>query len=189
MNQSEQLRMTVYASLLAALIAAGSYIAIPVGPVPIVLQNLFVMLAGLLLGSRWGLASVAVYLLAGACGLPVFAGGTGGIGRLVGPTGGYLISYLPAVWLIGVITEKAKGRVLFDIAAMICATAIVYTLGVTWLKIVTGMTFVKSLAAGMYPFLLGDILKIAAAVAIAKALRPVIAESCKDGTKGLLPEM
>ena len=74
MNTPSQLRMMVYASLLAALIAVGAYLAIPIGPVPIVLQNLFVLLAGLLLGSRWGAASVAVYLLAGACGLPVFAG-------------------------------------------------------------------------------------------------------------------
>lgn len=85
-----QIRMTVYASLFAALTAAGAYLSIPIGPVPIVLQNLFILLSGLLLGSRWGPASVAVYLLAGACGLPVFAGGMGGIGRLVGPTGGYL---------------------------------------------------------------------------------------------------
>jgi len=66
--------MMVYASLFAALTAVGAFVAIPIGPVPIVLQNMFVYLAGLLLGSRWGLASVGVYLLAGTCGLPVFAG-------------------------------------------------------------------------------------------------------------------
>lgn len=173
-NVSEQLRMTVYASLLAALTAAGAYLAIPIGPVPIVLQNLFIFLSGLLLGSRWGLASVAVYLLAGICGLPVFAGGTGGIGRLVGPTGGYLIGFLPTVFLIGLISEKAKGRVLFDVIGMICGTLIIYALGVSWLKIQTGMTWANTLGLGMYPFLPGDVLKIAAAVPIAKALRPVL---------------
>ena len=91
--------MTVFASLLAALMAAGAYLSIPIGPVPIVLQNMFVLLAGLLLGSRWGLAGVAAYFLTGLCGLPVFAGGLGGIGRIVGPTGGYLIGYLPAVFV------------------------------------------------------------------------------------------
>ena len=84
MKTSTQLRMTVYASLMAALTAAGAYLSIPIGPVPIVLQNLFVFLSGLLLGCRWGLASVGVYLLAGALGLPVFAGGAGGLARLVG---------------------------------------------------------------------------------------------------------
>ena len=98
--------MTAFASLFAALTAVGAYIAIPIGPVPIVLQNFFVYLTGLLLGSKWGATSVAVYLLAGICGLPVFAGGRGGIGHIIGPTGGYLIGFLPAVFVIGFIKEK-----------------------------------------------------------------------------------
>ncbi len=169
-----QLRMTVYASLLAALIAAGAYLALPIGPVPVVLQNLFVFLAGLLLGSRWGVASVGVYLLAGALGLPVFAGGIGGIGRLAGPTGGYLVGFLPAVFVIGLITEKAKDGVLIEVMAMVCGTVIIYLFGVTWLKLLTRMTLSKTLAIGLYPFLLGDSIKIAAAVPIVRALRPVI---------------
>jgi biotin transport system substrate-specific component len=104
MDSSNELRMMVYASLFAALTAVGAFLAIPIGPVPIVLQNMFVYLAG----GRWGLASVGVYLLAGACGLPVFAGGLGGISRFIGPTGGYLIGYLPAVFLIGKISFLKK---------------------------------------------------------------------------------
>jgi len=174
MNTSTQLRMTVYASLLAALTAAGAYLSIPIGPVPIILQNMFVLLSGLLLGSRWGLASVGVYILAGACGLPVFAGGLGGISRIAGPTGGYLLGYLPAVYVIGLITEKIKQNMVVDVIAMICGCIIIYACGVTWLKALTGMTLAKTLAVGMYPFLIGDALKIAAAAAIAKSLRPVI---------------
>ena len=98
---SNDLQKLVLASLFAALTAVGAFVAIPIGPVPIVLQNLFVMLMGLMLGPRWGLAGVAAYLLAGALGLPVFAGGTGGGGRFVGPTGGYLLGYLPSVAVIG----------------------------------------------------------------------------------------
>ena len=170
----DQLRMTAYASLLAALTAVGAYIAIPVGPVPIVLQNLFVYLTGLLLGSRWGLMAIAAYLLAGAVGLPVFAGGKGGIGYLVGPTGGYLLGFLPAVAIIGIITEKTGGKILFGIIALILATAVIYACGVTWLSIVTNMTIVRSLVVGMIPFLLGDAIKIAAALFIARSLRPMI---------------
>ncbi len=183
MNSNNSLQMTVYASLLAALIAAGAYLAIPIGPVPIVLQNLFVMLTGLLLGPRWGLGAVAVYLLAGACGLPVFAGGTGGIGRLVGPTGGYLLGYLPAVFVMGWISRKGENRILFDVMAMICGTVIVYALGVTGLKVLTGMTAGKAVSVGMLPFLPGDALKIAAAIPIVRAIRPVLRLS--DG--GSLP--
>ncbi|CAB1056036.1 Substrate-specific component BioY of biotin ECF transporter [Olavius sp. associated proteobacterium Delta 1] len=174
MKDINQLRMLVFASLLAALMAAGAFLAIPIGPVPIVLQNMFVFLAGLLLGSRWALASVAVYLLAGACGLPVFAGGMGGIGRIVGPTGGYLIGYLPAVFIVGYISEKAAARIGYDVLAMICGTIVLYACGVAWLKILTGMTWSKTLTVGMYPFLIGDGIKIVAAAWIAKALRPII---------------
>jgi biotin transport system substrate-specific component len=174
MNTSKQLRMTVYASLMAAMIAAGAYLAIPIGPVPIVLQNLFVFLSGLLLGSRWGFACVAVYILVGACGLPIFSIGRGGIGHILGPTGGYLMGFLPAVYVIGLITEKTKHLVIIDVIAMVCGGIIIYACGVTWLKVITGMTLTKTLAVGMYPFIPGDVLKIAAAVPIAKALRPVI---------------
>ncbi len=173
-DSSTSLRMTVYASLLAALIAAGAYLALPIGPVPIVLQNLFVFLSGLLLGPRWGVASVGVYLMAGALGLPVFAGGIGGIGRFAGPTGGYLLGYLPGVYVIGWISKISKGRAAVDVLAMVCGSIIIYTCGVSWLKILSGMTLAKTLVVGMYPFILGDVIKIAAAVPIAKALRPII---------------
>lgn len=175
METHRNLQMTVYAALFSALIAAGAYLSIPVGPVPIVLQNLFVMLAGLLLGSGWGLAAVSVYLLAGALGLPVFAGGTGGIGRFFGPTGGYLFGFLPAVCLIGTIAERGEGRAMRDVLAMVFGSLTVYALGVPWLKLMTGMPWDKAVAVGMWPFLPGDALKIAAAVPVARALRPVLA--------------
>ena len=171
------LRPMIYASLFAALTAAGAYLFVPIGPVPIVLQNMFVFLAGLLLGSRWGLASVAVYLLAGICGMPVFAGGTGGIGRIAGPTGGFLLGYLPVVFLVGWVAERKPGRMFLDVAAMLLGAAVLYACGVPWLAMVTGMPFVKALAVGMYPFLLGDGIKIAAAALIAQSVRPIMRRS------------
>ena len=184
MNQNPttlQLHQTVYASLFAALIAAGAFLAIPIGPVPIVLQNLFVMLAGLLLGGRWGAISIGVYLMAGAAGLPVFAGGTGGVGKFVGPTGGYLLGFVAAAYLIGMIAERGRGRMSIDVLAMVAGTAIIYAFGVPWLKVITGMSLSKAVSVGMLPFLIGDVLKIAAAIPIARALRPMI-----DGTIGVV---
>lgn len=178
LNISSQLQMTVYSSLMAALIAVGAFIAIPIGPVPIVLQNLFVLLAGLLLGARWGMASVGLYLLAGICGLPVFSGGGAGIGHFFGPTGGYLISYLPAVFVIGLVAEKTTGLVART-GALVLAHVIIFGLGVTWLKVATGMTFAKAMAVGMFPFLIGDVIKIIAALCIAKALYPLISQKIK----------
>ena len=171
---AQSVKRMVYAALMAALTATGAYIAIPIGPVPIVLQNLFVMLTGLLLGGRWALISVGTYLLAGAVGLPVFAGGTGGIGKFVGPTGGYLLGFAAAAYLIGLIAEKGRGRVAVDILAMVAGTLVIYAFGVAWLKVATGMTLTGAASAGMLPFLIGDALKIAAAVPIARTLRPML---------------
>lgn len=174
MNHSNQLRMTVYTSLFVAFISIGAFISIPIGPVPIVLQNMFVLLGAIILGPLWGLACVAVYLLIGLVGLPVFAGGTSGIGKLFGPTGGYLLGYLPAVFVTAGISKGLGKKMSSDIIAMGVGSLIVYAAGVPWLKVVTAMSFEKALAVGMYPFLPGDILKIIAAAFIARALRPLV---------------
>jgi biotin transport system substrate-specific component len=102
------------------------------------------------------------------------SGGVSGVGRFAGPTGGYLFGFLPAVYVIGWITETTRKCAVSDVLAMVCGSLIIYVFGVTWLKMLTGMTLAKTLAVGMYPFILGDVIKIAAAVPIAKALRPVI---------------
>jgi biotin transport system substrate-specific component len=177
MQSIESLRMTVMASLFAALIAVGAFLAIPIGPVPIYLANFFVLLAGLVLGYHWGVATVSVYLLAGILGLPVFSGGTGGLGRILGPTGGYLLAYFPAVLMVGLISDKTKPSVIGDIFAMLVATAIIYGIGVTWLKMIMGMTWGKSIAVGMMPFLIGDGIKIASAIPVARVLRPLVCPS------------
>ena len=174
MSDTYQLRMSVYASLLAALMAVGAYLAIPIGPVPVVLQNMFVFLAPLVLGRRWGLASVCVYLLAGACGLPVFSGGMGGIGRFAGPTGGFLIGYLPAVLLIGILVSGKRSLFWRDVLAMIIGSIVLYACGLSWLKYILNLSWSKALAVGVFPFLIGDAFKILAAAAMAKSLRPVL---------------
>lgn len=164
----------VYSALFIALISIGAVIAIPVGPVPIVLQNMFVLLAGLILPPAWAAGCVAVYLLMGFAGLPVFAGGTSGIGKVFGPTGGYLLSYLPAAFLTALISGTAEKRMLRDCGATIAGMAVIYLCGVPWLKWVLAVSWGKALAVGMYPFLVGAVLKMVAAVMIARKLRPLI---------------
>jgi biotin transport system substrate-specific component len=164
----------VYSALFIALISIGAMIAIPVGPVPIVLQNMFVLLAGLILPPAWAAGCVAVYLLMGFAGLPVFAGGTSGIGKVVGPTGGYLLSYLPAAFLTSVISGRDEKRVIRDSVATITGMAVIYLFGVPWLKWVLAISWSKALAVGMYPFLAGAVVKMIAAVIIARKLRPLI---------------
>ncbi len=183
----ERIRNMVMGALMAALMAVGAFIIVPVGPVPIVLQNLFVMLAGLILGPWWGMASVAIYLMAGLVGLPVFSGGGAGLAHLLGPTGGYLMGYLPAVFLVGLLSRlgnkmwtRHDGRSAalvagLDILAMAVAAATVYACGVPWLKIVAGMSWDKALTYGMLPFIAGDAIKIIAAVPMAAGARRMLA--------------
>nr|WP_320194304.1 biotin transporter BioY [uncultured Desulfobacter sp.] len=164
----------VYSALFIALISIGAMIAIPVGPVPIVLQNMFVLLAGLILPPAWAAGCVAVYLLMGFAGLPVFAGGTSGIGKVFGPTGGYLLSYLPAAFFTAVISGRPQKSLVLDCIATVTGMAIIYLFGVPWLKWVLAVSWGKAMAVGMYPFLVGAAFKIAAAVIIARKLRPLI---------------
>lgn len=93
---------------MASIIAVLSFISIPLpfSPVPITLQTLGVMLSGLLLGPQLGSISVGLYLIAGTLGLPIFAGGAAGIGVLMGPSGGYLLGFLPGAWMIGTLSHK-----------------------------------------------------------------------------------
>ena len=174
--QVEEIQKLVNASLLAALIAVGAYMVIPlpIVPVPIVLQNLFVLLAGLLLGSRWGLAAVGIYLLVGAMGLPVFSGGKGGLAHFIGPTGGYLVGFAFCAWLTGFISERGAKSFRTCLLAVLAGSLAVYACGVPWLKVATGMSWAKAWLLGVAPFLLGDAIKAAAALGLARAVRPLL---------------
>jgi biotin transport system substrate-specific component len=166
-------RMTT-AALLAALLSAAAYVAIPVQPVPITLQVFVVVLAALLLPPAWAAAAVGVYLMLGAIGVPVFAGARGGLGVLFGPTGGYLSGFLAGAWA-GALVRKAaslgRGRLVPDVLAAVLTIAVAYALGATQLALVTGIGPGKALAAGVLPFLPLDAVKAAVAVAVASALR------------------
>lgn len=166
--------MLVSASLMAALTAVGSYIHVPIGPVPMVLSTLFVILSGLLLGSRWGITSMGIYLLMGAIGIPVFAGGKGGFAHFFGPTGGYLFGFVLSSWLTGLISERSPGSLPLDIAAVIIGSIAIYSLGAPWLKWVTQMSWTKTLMVGVIPFLIGDAIKAVVAVALARSVRPIL---------------
>jgi len=170
----EKLRFVVLASLMAALAAVGAYIHIPIGPVPIVLSTLFVLLSGLLLGSRWGLASMGLYLLVGAIGIPVFAGGRGGFAHFFGPTGGYLFGYALSAWVTGFISERRPGFMALEVFSVIVGSFAIYGLGVPWLKMVTQMSWPKALMVGMLPFLIGDAVKASAALVLARSVRPIL---------------
>jgi biotin transport system substrate-specific component len=162
----------VYASLFGALTAVGAYIIIPLPPVPITLQTLFMGLAGTLLGGRLAALSQIVYLLLGIIGLPVFAGGKAGLGILFGPTGGYLIGFVAAAFVIGRLASlRERPGFVWLCLSLVAGTAVLYTLGVLQLSLVARLAPLKALAVGVLPFLPGDAIKIILAVIIALKLR------------------
>jgi biotin transport system substrate-specific component len=136
---------------------------LPFTPVPITGQTLGVLLTGAVLGSRRGALALLLYLVEGAIGLPVFAPSATlppGIGRLIGPTGGYLLSYPIAAGLVGLLAERGWDRRLpLAALAMLIGNLIIYTLGVLWLVWFTG-SLQLALIQGVFPFIPGDLLKI-----------------------------
>ncbi len=166
------LRRMVYAAMFGALTAIGSLIVIPLQPLPITLQTLFTGLAGVLLGGYTGALSQVVYVLLGVIGLPVFAGGKAGLGTLMGPSGGYLIGFIVAAYVIGKIVEVRKEPGLAWIGlSLVVGNLVIYALGVAQLSLVAHISITKALLVGVVPFLFGDLLKLVAAALIALKLR------------------
>jgi len=174
---------SVFTALFAALISVGSLFAIPLGPVPLVLQNAFAILAGLLLGPVQGAGAVGLFLIAGALGLPVFAGGRGGFAVLVGPTGGYLAGYFIGALVAGFLARRkpsgkegslASRPIMQITMAAFAGFLCIYIPGVSVLRSVTGMTFAESIAKGVTPFLIPDLIKMIALIPITLRLKPVV---------------
>jgi biotin transport system substrate-specific component len=157
--------------------AAQVVIAIPGTPVPITGQTFGVLLVGTALGARRAFASLSLYLLIGILGAPVFRGGTHGIAQFaavsdsgaiaLAPTGGYLIGMLFAGWIVGRLADLGWDRtVLGTVGAMLIGTIIIYTFGASWLAASLSLPLAEGIAKGVIPFLLGDALKLLAAVGV-----------------------
>ena len=167
---------------MAAVTAAAAQIAIPIPPVPFTLQVLAVILSGLLLGPRYGALAQGVYVLVGAVGVPVFSEFSGGLGVVLGPSGGYLVSYPIAAAVAGsaapVVASASRRRALFSGFLWGCAgLAIIYALGTTWLAVVTDLPIGIALVQGVLIFVPFDLIKVALATLVAVAVAPAIASS------------
>ena len=160
----------VFISSFTALMVLGVFIRIPIGPVPVVMTNLFILLSGYLLGPGAGAAAVGLYLFLGAAGLPVFSAG-GGAALFLGPTGGYLAGYLPAAVLTGFLARCNTNRLFFlDLFFFALGAVVIYVPGVALFKLHTGLPWDGALKAGVFPFLPGDALKVVAAAGIIRGL-------------------
>lgn len=158
-------------AIMAALLCVASPWSIPVGPIPISLATFVVYLIGIVLGWLDGTIAVAVYLLLGTIGLPVFSGGAGGFQKLIGATGGYLIGYLPCVALTGWMADRFPYKRLWTVVGMVFGTIVLYAIGTAWFMVQSRRELLESLSLCVVPFLAGDAAKIAVCALIGIPLR------------------
>ena len=172
-----EVREVCACAMFAALLCVCALITIPLGAIPITLGVFALGLTALLLPLRCAVASVAVYLLMGLCGLPVFSGGNSGFGVLLGPTGGYLWSYPLMVALIVLLRRRTsrpgRGRLVKLLLSCEAGMALCYLCGTVQYSLYAHISFVRALQAAVLPFLLVDFLKFLLAAWIALRLEPV----------------
>lgn len=158
--------VSIFVGITAA--AAQVRIPLPFTPVPITGQTFAVILCGATLGARRGAFAQLAYLLLGSAGMPIFAGATGGLP--LGPSGGYLVGFMPAAYLIGFLVEHGWDRRMPTAwLALALGNAVLYLFGLPWLTLFVGGSITKALALGLYPFLIGDALKLALAATLLPA--------------------
>lgn len=176
-------RQLTLCAVMAAVMCVLAPVSIPIGPISITGGTLAIYLAAYLLGGARGTVSTLVYLLVGMAGLPVFSNFMGGISRLAGPTGGYLVGYLPMMLLAGSVVELtlrrfdgqgktgAAAALVLQFLGMAAATAVLYAFGTAWYCVQAGVDPQTALAACVLPFIPFDLVKIAAALAVGAPVR------------------
>ncbi len=162
--------------MFAALTAIGAFIAIPVGPVPITLQSFFVLLAGIVLGSKKAVYSQIAYVLLGLSGLPIFSGFSGGFQHMLKPTAGFLLGYIAMAYCVGKIAERENTSGNISLA-VIAGTAVLYAVGLPYMYGILNVMLSKKLNImqvlnmGMFMFIPGDTLKAVIAVYVGQSLK------------------
>src|SRR6266849_3989579 len=176
LDQALQIAVIVGASFFVAFCARIS-LPIPGTPVPLTLQNFGVLLVGLALGSRRGFAALALYLLEGASGMPVFSPfGAAGVLRLIGPSGGYLIAYPFVAALTGYIFERGKQTFAGAAWAAIAGELLLFTCGISWLYVFTH-SFARALSFGLYWFIFAEVIKVMFAAGLVRSWRSLFPQS------------
>ena len=145
--------------------------SIPIGTVPVSFTNLVIYASLFVIGKKRTVLSVAVYLLLGIFGLPVFSGYSGGFGKLMGPTGGYLIGFVLLAFIGGVFIEKSNGSSIISFAGLVLGTAVSYFFGTAWFVCLMNCTWSYAFAVCVLPFIAVDIVKIILALSVGPKIR------------------
>ena len=168
-------KLTTYQMSVTALMAAAMCVlgplTVPIGAVPISLANFVICLTAWLLGPKFGTLSVAVYLLIGLVGVPVFSGYGAGIAKLAGPTGGYLVGYLLLAFIGGLFIEKSKGQPVVSGIGLVLGDAACYVLGTAWFVFQMQCELGYALSVCVYPFIALDLAKIVVSCVVGALLR------------------
>lgn len=168
-----------YIAVGAALIAICSWISIPIGEVPITLQTLGVCLIASILGFKRGVLSTVIYIILGAIGVPVFSNFTGGVSILLGNTGGYIIGFIFTAIIVGIVSDKFKGKLVPLVMSMIIGILVCYAFGTGWFSVVYAKTsepagIMTILGWCVFPFLIPDAVKIVVAAILTNRLKRYI---------------
>lgn len=174
MSPDTKVKMYVLCALFVAFTAVCEQIIIPIQPVPIVLGTIPIFMSGVVLGPKYGTISMIVYVLLGAVGVPVFAMLRGGLAVLAGPTGGFIIAWPFTAAFIGGLTTRFGYSTKSIVLSMISGNILCYMFGVVWFIFLTQTQVLAALTACVFPFLLGDALKIIAATFLSKRCRKIL---------------
>lgn len=170
-NSNAHIRFITTTALMTAVICILAPLSIPIGPVPISLTNLAIYFTMYILDTKRGTIAYLIYLLLGLAGLPIFSNFTGGPQKLFGPTGGYLIGFIPMALITGLVVDRFYKKRILCIAVMEASTWICYLFGSAWLMVSMKITFKAALMAGVIPFIIEDFIKMVLAGIFGPVLR------------------
>ncbi len=163
-------QMTI-CGIFAALMCIAGPLSIPIGPVPVSLTNLVIYFAVMIIGTKISLTSYIVYLLLGTVGLPVFSNSSGGVAKLVGPTGGYLVGFALMLVISGIAAELSKRNIVVTMLGMFIGTAVAYLFGTVWFVFQQKCSFAYAMGICVEPFIIFDLIKIVIAFILGKEIR------------------
>ncbi len=177
LQEQQKLRMMIITAIFAAIIGILAQVTIPLPLVPITGQTLAIGLASTILGSRHGTVSVLLYILLGAVGIPVFAGFSAGLSVLIGPTGGFIVGFIPTAFFIGWYLERTSFNFIHAMAANTVGMLITLSFGTAWLKVGANLSWEAAFAGGFAPFIVVGLIKAALASWIGVLVRNRLANA------------
>lgn len=170
-NKKLNIYKIVLIGVMTAITCIMGPLSLPIGLVPISLTTFAIYLTVILLGWKMGTISYLVYLLVGLAGIPVFSGFSSGFGKLMGPTGGYLIGFIFLAAISGIFIDKFRGKIYMYVVGMLLGALVTYAFGTAWLAFHLHLSFSAALSIGVIPFIPGDLIKMVCAVIIGPIVR------------------